>query len=60
MADLLNPQSYLQTEARIISCDDIHVTLAVRLERAMISRYLPFMEALKQLPIKSVKDVELI
>jgi hypothetical protein len=42
-------RSYLLTEARIIAEDDSHVTIAVRIEKAMIARNFPFLTALADL-----------
>jgi hypothetical protein len=50
-----DPHGYLETEARIIAENDTHVAIAVRVEKAMISRNLPLLAALANLVPASVK-----
>ena len=45
----IDPRNYLETPARIISENDTHVVIAVRVEKAVISRSLPLMAALADL-----------
>lgn len=44
-----DPRSYLETDARIIAENETHVALAVRLDKAMISRNLLLLAALADL-----------
>lgn len=44
-----DPRAYLETEARIIVQNETHVAIAVRLEKAVIARNLPFLAALAEL-----------
>jgi hypothetical protein len=55
MADQVedNARAYLATEARIIAEDEVHVTIAVRLDKTTITRNLRFLAALADLvPLK--------
>jgi hypothetical protein len=46
---VLDPLSYLETEARIIAENDTHVAVALRLEKATIARNLLLLAALADL-----------
>jgi hypothetical protein len=46
---VLDPLSYLETEARIIAENDTHVAIALRLEKTTIARNLLFLAALADL-----------
>ena len=41
-----NTQAYLETDARIIAENDRFVVVAVRLEKSIVARNLPFLSAL--------------
>ncbi|WP_439392307.1 hypothetical protein ACRQ5Q_22180 [Bradyrhizobium sp. PMVTL-01] len=52
-----DPRSYLETEARIIAESETHIAISLRVEKAVIARYLPLMAALANISPSAVKRV---